>query len=110
MNWNLPILAGTLLCAAILPSCQSMSSGASGTTIYYPTVAEMERLEAQWGMQPRATPAYTPEPGAAGAYVPDTAPRAPLTPAPAPATVPLETVQPAIPPQPLTPELKQKLN
>jgi hypothetical protein len=108
MNWNLPILSGAMLAVACLTSCHSMSSGASGTSIYYPTVDQMERLEAQWGMQPRATQAFNPGPSAAGAYVQDGAPMAPVTP-PAPVSVPLETVQPAVPAPVVTPELKQKL-
>lgn len=76
----------------------------------YPTVSDMERYEAQWGMQPRATPARSASAPApiSGVYPTETAvqpvannTRAVTTSAPAP--VPVETIQPAAPAVPSTP-------
>ncbi len=107
MNWNLPLLAASAFAALSLASCGT-TTGGSGTTIMYPTVSEMERYEAQWGMQPRAVPARaaTSAP-TTSAFVPQQTSRQVVTTGSAAAApsapVPVETIQPAAPAPPTPP-------
>jgi hypothetical protein len=97
MNWKLPLLAVTTLTALSLVSCITPGRGVSkdGTSIYYPTVSDMERFETQHGTGRKSAPTQAPSVNPSrGAYVPSVAP----DPGSAPATVPLEAVQPDAPP------------
>jgi hypothetical protein len=105
MNWNSPLLTAAVFAAAtLLASCEGMSGvDTSGPTINNPSVDEMARLEAQWGMKPREVKPRYREAGPAD-YLAPSAPIVQPQPAdvatPAPAVPPQETVQPAIPPAP----------
>lgn len=103
MNWNLPLFAASAFALMSLTGCDTPRNSSGGMTIMYPTVSEMERYEAQWGMQPRATPARSASAPSTttGAYVPETSPQQMVASQPAatasPAPVPVETIQPAAP-------------
>lgn len=106
MNWNNPLLTAALCAAAaVLSSCEGISGvDTSGPTINNPSVDEMARLEAQWGMKPREVKPRYREAGPADYLAPSAPivqPEAPVVAAPAPAIPPpQEPVQPAIPPAP----------
>lgn len=107
MNWNIPLLSTVVLAAvaALLSSCDSLSSGGSGgQTIHNPTVEEMARLEAQWGLPPRTVkPRYR----EAGPGDLSTQPTVPVEGQPQPsqpAAPAQETVLPAQPPIPPAPQ------
>jgi hypothetical protein len=103
MNWKTRPFAGVALTVLGLSSCNLMHKS-DGTLIRNPTVADMEKFEAEMGIQPKpvmVTPPATTINPSAGAYVPDSAPRAAPT-VIAPATVPAETLQP-LTPAPATP-------
>ncbi len=74
MNWNLLITAGLAFAAMSLTSCESFHVSKDGTTVYYPTISDMERLEAQWGTLPKT---------GSGASTPKTEPAPPLAAPPA---------------------------
>ena len=112
MNWTLKLLPAALGSALLLSSCEGVSSGSSsGTTIYYPTVDQMARLEAEWGMAPREVKPRLREATPMDYYQAATgsAP-APITPAaPAPAAAPAAPA-PLAPSQPeIDPATRQKL-
>jgi hypothetical protein len=111
MNWKLPLIASVSLAALGLASCGGLPARKDTTTIANPTVEDMKRLEAQWGVKP--APAHGASAGAAGiapsgggaTFGP--APSAPSVPAPAPLQfdaapttppAPAPAAPPAIPP------------
>lgn len=92
----------------LLTSCESIG-GSSAAEIVYPTADELERMEAQWGLQPRQV---KPRPRSYDAETYQ-APAKPTTPPPAPAPpqpTPLPETAPPVPPQPsVDAETLQKL-
>ena len=62
MNWKLTPLAASLLSVIGLASCVPFQKK-DGSTISNPTVSEMARYDAEWGLPPKpeSTPEGTPE-------------------------------------------------
>lgn len=100
MNWKFRPFAGVALVVVGFTSCNLMHRS-DATKIRNPTVADMERFEAEMGIQPKTatTPAASLNP-TAGAYVPASTPSPPTTVVIPPATVPAETLQPIAPASP----------
>jgi hypothetical protein len=120
MNRTLARLCSTFLGLLLLNSCESPSGGrgaANVETIRNPTVADMERIDSQMGLQPRQvkkrmraydpntdTATYAPAPSPAPAPAP-----APAPPMLAPGPEPLQDTS-TPPPQPtVDPATLQKL-
>jgi hypothetical protein len=83
MNWKPTPLAASLLSVIGLASCVPFQKK-DGVTISYPTVSDMARYDAQWGLPPK--PEAAPESTSTHT--------ATIT----PSTAPAETTPPATPP------------
>lgn len=105
MNRTLALFFSGILVLPLLTSCETTSGGSSGEEIINPTVAEVERIDRQMGLEPRRartrdryddyytapTPAPAPVVKPAPELAPQPAPEA-TTPPPQP-SVDAETLQ-----------------
>ena len=86
MNWKPTPLAASLLSVIGLASCVHFVKK-DGSTILYPTVADMARHDAEWGLPPKSESTPASSTTQAATITPSTAP-ADATPPTAPATPP----------------------
>lgn len=94
MNRTFALLSSSIFSMALLSSCATSSGDGSGDEIKYPTVADVERIDRQMGLEPRQLQNRNFE----AQYTRPTTP-APA-PAPTPDLAPAPTQEATPPPQP----------